>query len=168
MTHHESLYEKYAAMAEGARELAAAELADQVLDLINLAFHRSGKTNQELADALGVTKGRASQILNGDGNLRIASIAKVLDCLGFEAKITAVDAAGTELRRTSSRRRPPARAQSSLEIPRTSGSAVELPDRRPTLSPHRDSFRDSHKQSHLRDIKYDENHSSSRKTQVRS
>lgn len=67
---------------------AAISENDSVM-LINQAFAEGGRTQKELAELLGVSEGRVSQILNGDGNLRVATLARYLSALGFSLRMEA-------------------------------------------------------------------------------
>lgn len=84
-----SLIAEYEATSEGAQGLAAADLAAQVVDVLRKALDASGMDQKELASKLGVSEGRVSQVLNSDGNLRVAAVARYLRALGYEASITA-------------------------------------------------------------------------------
>jgi len=84
MTKQTSLIEQYEATPEGRLDLAAARASIKVLALLNKAFDRSGLTQEELSEKLGVTAGRVSQVLNGDGNYTVATIAKFLAVMGEE------------------------------------------------------------------------------------
>lgn len=68
----------------------AARLAVNVVADMNRAVERAGIRQKELAERLGVTESRVSQILNGDGNLRVATVARVFAALGFEARLDVV------------------------------------------------------------------------------
>ncbi|MDP1712407.1 MAG: helix-turn-helix transcriptional regulator [Candidatus Nanopelagicaceae bacterium] len=68
-----------------AREMAAARLSMQALSLLSKALAKSGKTQKELSVDLGVTESAVSQVLLGDGNLKIYTFARYLRALGFEA-----------------------------------------------------------------------------------
>lgn len=73
----------------GAQGLAAAELAGQVMRLLQQALDASELDQKALAEKLGVTQGRVSQVLNGDGNMKIAAVARYLRALGYEMRLTA-------------------------------------------------------------------------------
>jgi hypothetical protein len=64
--------------AVGRLSLAAARLALKTLHIMNAAKRRSGLSNKEIAAKLGLSAGRVSQVLNGDGNLHVATIARFL------------------------------------------------------------------------------------------
>jgi len=77
---------------------AAADAAIDAVVLMNRTVEDSGLRNSDLAAALGVTNGRVSQILNGDGNVRVSTLARVLRAAGVRLKLEAepCDARGTE------------------------------------------------------------------------
>lgn len=66
-----------------AQSKAAARLAVKALSLIHSKLEDSGMTQKELAQRMDLSEGRISQILNGDGNLHLASLARVLRALGY-------------------------------------------------------------------------------------
>lgn len=69
-----------------ARERAAAALAVRAASLLREAWAQSeaqGMTRQQLADRLGVHPSRVTQVLNGDGNVHLATLSKFLRELGF-------------------------------------------------------------------------------------
>jgi transcriptional regulator with XRE-family HTH domain len=84
-----SLIDEEEATDAGAQGLAAADLAGQVMRLLEQALDASGIEQKELAEKLGVTQGRVSQVFNGDGNMRIAAVARYLRALGYETRISA-------------------------------------------------------------------------------
>lgn len=72
-------------------EQAAADLTVRVANLLNQAFAARPDLDQNaLASLLGVTKGRVSQVLHGDGNVHVATAAKYLRALGYEVELSAV------------------------------------------------------------------------------
>jgi len=73
----------------GAQGLAAADLAGQVMRLIHQALDASKLDQKTLSEKLGVTQGRVSQVLNSDGNMRIAAVARYLRALGYETQLIA-------------------------------------------------------------------------------
>lgn len=84
-----SLVEEYEETDDGTQDLAAANLASQVIELIRKALEASDLDQRALAEKLGVSEGRVSQVVNGDGNLRIAAVARYLRALGYSARISA-------------------------------------------------------------------------------
>lgn len=73
---------------QGQQGLAAAELCMDVVDLLNDVEQLAGIQRKDIAALLDVTAGRVSQVLNGDGNITIAALAKFLHAMGHEAVIT--------------------------------------------------------------------------------
>ena len=84
-----SLIEEEEATDVGAQGLAAADLAGQVMRLLEQALAASGLEQKDLAEKLGVTQGRVSQVFHGDGNMKIAAVARYLRALGYETSISA-------------------------------------------------------------------------------
>jgi len=84
-----TLVEQEQATDAGAQGLAAADLAGQVMRLLEQALEASGLEQKDLAETLGVTQGRVSQVFNGDGNMRIAAVARYLRALGYETHLSA-------------------------------------------------------------------------------
>ncbi|MHA7209681.1 helix-turn-helix domain-containing protein [Arthrobacter sp. MDT1-65] len=70
-------------------DAAAAKAAVDSVALINKVVDDSGLLQSALAKALGVTEGRVSQVLNGDGNVRIATLARFLKAAGYELDLKA-------------------------------------------------------------------------------
>jgi len=101
-----SEYERRSQTEEGRLSLAAASLATQVASLLERAKERSGVNGQKLAERLGLSEGRVSQVLNGDGNVRIATLARFLYACGYELDLVArpVRKGLPELDSTSARR----------------------------------------------------------------
>ncbi|MER6782626.1 MULTISPECIES: helix-turn-helix transcriptional regulator [unclassified Streptomyces] len=87
-----SLYERLAKSATGARRLASARLRHEVLRKLFLALEASGMTQSALADALKIRKSAVNQTLRGDGNLRVTTLAEYLHALGYELNIRLVPA----------------------------------------------------------------------------
>ncbi len=84
-----TLYDELAGSPQGSAELAAARAASRVARLMGSAHKSSGLKQSTIADTLRVTKGRISQLLNSDGNVKVSSVAKVLDALGYELIVDA-------------------------------------------------------------------------------
>ena len=70
-------------------ELAAARLASLVTGLLERVEADSSLLHKDVAEAMGVTPGRVSQLMSGDGNLRVATLARLLDAFGYELSLTA-------------------------------------------------------------------------------
>lgn len=94
MTKHKSppsFAERYQSH-EGRRGVAAAMLCMDVSDLVAETFEsaaKSGLRKKDIAEALGVSPGRVSQLLRTDGNITIAALAKLMYSMGFEAEVSA-------------------------------------------------------------------------------
>ncbi|MBU9763541.1 helix-turn-helix transcriptional regulator [Mycobacterium sp. TNTM28] len=84
-----TLIDEEQATDAGAQGLAAAALASQTMRLLHEALDASALDQKALAEKLDVTQGRVSQVLNGDGNMKIAAVARYLCALGYEARISA-------------------------------------------------------------------------------
>lgn len=92
MTKSSSLVELEESTDEGKREMSAARAEVRVSNLLRKAFRLTRKSQRQLAEKLGVTEGRVSQVLNSDGNLRITTIARYLRVMGYELQLEAVPA----------------------------------------------------------------------------
>lgn len=91
----------------GAQGLAAADLAAQTMRLLHQALEASDVDQKTLAEKLGVTQGRVSQVINGDGNMKVAAVARYLRALGYETRLSATPASpGLPPLPRESRRRP--------------------------------------------------------------
>ncbi|GJF08919.1 hypothetical protein NGTWS0302_33030 [Mycolicibacterium cyprinidarum] len=112
-----SLIDQEEATNAGAQGLAAADLAGQVMRLLEQALDASGLEQKDLAEKLDVTQGRVSQVLNGDGNMKVAAVARYLRALGYETHISAspVDPGRPDLAREARRRRRTAARQEVSE-----------------------------------------------------
>lgn len=75
---------------KSAGELAAAQISSRVHQILRMAFEASSLTQRDLAEILGVGESRVSQVLNGDGNVRVTALARYLRALGFVPEISAV------------------------------------------------------------------------------
>ena len=70
-------------------DAAAARAAVRAGGLMNEAFSKSNLgTRRELADVVGVSEGRISQLLNGDGNVRVSTLARLLKASGFDLELS--------------------------------------------------------------------------------
>ncbi|WP_078358693.1 helix-turn-helix domain-containing protein [Mycobacteroides chelonae] len=114
---NQTLIDDEQATDPGAQGLAAADLASQVMRLLHQALDASELDQKSLAEKLGVTQGRVSQVLNSEGNMKIAAVARYLRALGYETKLTAspvtpgLPALPRESRRRAAREPQPAVAQ---------------------------------------------------------
>ncbi|MFD3506768.1 helix-turn-helix domain-containing protein [Nocardia sp. NPDC058666] len=88
MTNNDTEYARYAATAQGAIELAAASATAEVSRLFRWLSTRSGPKQKQIADLLKVSEGRVSQVLNGDGNVTVAALAKYARAYGYTLSLT--------------------------------------------------------------------------------
>ncbi|MEU1627575.1 helix-turn-helix transcriptional regulator [Streptomyces sp. NPDC020096] len=72
----------------GAADLAGARLARQATASLAALLAERELSRRELADRMGVSPGRISQILSGDENLTLRSIAAVATALDVHVEIT--------------------------------------------------------------------------------
>lgn len=84
-----SLVEQLEADPTTAAELEAARLSSRAHQVLRRAFEASNLSQKDLAEILNVGESRVSQVLNGDGNMRVTSLARYLRALGCTAEITA-------------------------------------------------------------------------------
>ncbi|QHK19715.1 helix-turn-helix domain-containing protein [Pseudarthrobacter psychrotolerans] len=98
---------------EGRVEMAAAEASFDAVGLLNKVVRASGLSQREIAEALGVGESRVSQVLSGDGNLRITTLARYLRAAGYSLRLEAlpVDPAANALSKPRSRGRRDADAR---------------------------------------------------------
>ena len=84
-----------------ARELAASQLTNDALVLLQTALTKTGTSQKELADLLGIGESRVSQVLNGDGNIKLTTLARYLKALGYTVSLEAhpVNAGTSQLSR---------------------------------------------------------------------
>lgn len=91
--------------SEVAIRRSSARLRGRVIALLDSALERSGKTQVDLAKALGVRKSAVNQVLRGNGNVQMDTLAEYLGEMGFEADI--VVAKLGEFRSARAERRSP-------------------------------------------------------------
>lgn len=71
----------------GARELAASQLTNDALVLLQTALSSTGVTQKQLAEILGIGESRVSQVVNGDGNLKLTTFARYMRALGYSVNL---------------------------------------------------------------------------------
>lgn len=108
--------------------LAAAALINAVGSLMEQTIDLSGVLRRDIAAAMGVTPGRVSQIVDGDGNVRVATLARLMEAAGADLSMTATTRSGAVItvRRQPMRRRASAKARTA--------EVVDLPSRRAPAS----------------------------------
>ena len=85
-----SMYDRLAMMPKGARALSVSRLRYEVLKVLHASLQKSGLTQAELAARLGIRKSAVNNVLRGDGNVRVSTLAEYLHGTGFELEIKAV------------------------------------------------------------------------------
>ena len=102
-----SLADQRRSTPEGRIGMAAARLAISASRMLAAAFSARNDVDQKaLARLIGVTEGRVSQVLHGDGNVHVATLARYMTALGYEVELTAkaVDPAAPPLKARAPRR----------------------------------------------------------------
>jgi DNA-binding phage protein len=85
-----SLYAERESTLKGKLGLSAAMAAANIARLLHAAKAGSGLTSKDIAQKLEVSEGRVSQVLSGDGNVHIATVARFVRAMGYELQISAV------------------------------------------------------------------------------
>ncbi|ARP71142.1 XRE family transcriptional regulator [Streptomyces pluripotens] len=75
------------ARSESEVELAGARLARQASASLAGLLSGLGKSRSDLAKAMGVSPGRVSQIMSGDANLTMRTLAAAAEALGADVEI---------------------------------------------------------------------------------
>jgi transcriptional regulator with XRE-family HTH domain len=68
-------------------EVDISEVMAALIDTIEAAMANQGLIHKDLADALGVSQQRVSQILSGRYNLRISTLIRIAQALNLKLKI---------------------------------------------------------------------------------
>ncbi|MGW1199860.1 helix-turn-helix domain-containing protein [Streptomyces sp. NPDC002536] len=79
----------------GDPQAAGGRLARQATASLAGLLAERGMTRKDLADRMGVSPGRVSQILSGGENLTLRSLAAVAECLDARVEIVFSDSPGT-------------------------------------------------------------------------
>ncbi|MFH8464662.1 helix-turn-helix domain-containing protein [Streptomyces sp. NPDC017991] len=87
-----ALYDRFASSEDGGRLLAAARLRREVLRVLYRTLSACGVSQTELASRLRIRKSAVNQVFNGDGNLRVNTLANYLSVLGYEVELRVVPA----------------------------------------------------------------------------
>ncbi|MFE5871974.1 helix-turn-helix domain-containing protein [Streptomyces roseifaciens] len=80
----------------GAADAAGSRLARHATASLAGLLAERGMTRKDLADTMGVSPGRVSQILSGDENLTMRSLAAVAAALDVKMEISFSDAPSAE------------------------------------------------------------------------
>ncbi|MFF0387990.1 helix-turn-helix domain-containing protein [Kitasatospora sp. NPDC004615] len=115
-----TLYDRIASTEDGRRRLAVSRLKREALRAIHIALQESGITQAELARRIGIRKSAVSQVLNGDGNIQIRTLAEYLFALGYEMDLRVVEEGEPRKAMTEQRDALPA-------FPRAQEAAPERP-----------------------------------------
>jgi transcriptional regulator with XRE-family HTH domain len=97
------LYDRFAATERGGRALAGARLRHEILSVLHQAFQLCRMSQSDLADRMGKRRSAVNQVLRGDGNLVVNTVAEYLFAMGFELDVRLVRA-GEPRRATVERR----------------------------------------------------------------
>lgn len=81
-------YERWRALDRGAIELAAAELTATTTRLLACMYKDSFLNAAEVGRRVGVGEAWVRNLLDGDGDIRIASLAKLARACGYTVSIT--------------------------------------------------------------------------------
>lgn len=87
-------------------DLAAAALSNAVGSLMEQVVEGSGLKKQEIAQRMGITPARISQLLASDGNVRVASLARLVEAAGYEIAVVVTPKDPTRGPRIEVPRRP--------------------------------------------------------------
>jgi DNA-binding phage protein len=87
--HRKSIVEEMEEDPRDSLELAAAGLAVDVTALLDRVLEASGMTARALAERLGITEGRVSQVLNGDGNVYVSTLGRFIRAMGYRPVLAA-------------------------------------------------------------------------------
>lgn len=82
-----SLIEARESTPPGQQGMAAARLALRVRSVMQSALKVSGLSQKQLAEKLQLGESRVSQILHGDGNVQVSTLAKVLRGMGYKIEL---------------------------------------------------------------------------------
>jgi transcriptional regulator with XRE-family HTH domain len=86
----ETVLQQFVANPEGMRLFQQEQLAVEIADLICKTMRKQHVTQSELAQRLQKSKGRVSQILSGDSNLTLRTVADVFTALDKTLCVSAV------------------------------------------------------------------------------
>lgn len=73
------------------RRRAAARLRLRITDLLHAALRESGMKKAEVARVLGIDRSNITQVIEGNGNITVNTLADYLAALGFEVDLLPVE-----------------------------------------------------------------------------
>lgn len=85
-----SIYDRLVKIPKGARSLSVSRLRYEVLKVLHSSLQKSGLSQAQLASRLGIRKSAVNNVLRGDGNVRVSTLAEYLHEAGFELEVRAV------------------------------------------------------------------------------
>lgn len=88
-TTRKSMIAERESTGSGRIEMAAARACVRAVDLLNRALEAARLRQSDLASTLEVSEGRVSQLLNGDGNVRVTTLARALRAAGYQLRLEA-------------------------------------------------------------------------------
>ncbi len=92
--------------AEDERLLSQERFIVEATELICELLERDGVSRQELADRLGKTKGFVSQVLSGERNMTLRTLADLAHALGHRLHVTAASSTSSNMDATTAQRTP--------------------------------------------------------------
>lgn len=82
-----SYIDKIRSMPEGARSLRQEEFILEVTEQICKLMKQQGISRKELAERMGKSKGRISQLLDGEANLTLRTLSDIFTALGHKVVV---------------------------------------------------------------------------------
>lgn len=82
-----TLRKSFEQLPNGKKLLASAKLRRQITKALNKALVASNMTQSDLSRQLGKSRSAVNQVLTGDGNLKIETIAEYLFAMGAELHV---------------------------------------------------------------------------------
>jgi|GEM_PF-5668122 len=105
-----------------ALDLASARGAIEGSALLVRVFEAAGMTQKELALRAGVSEGRVSQVLGVEENLRLSTVSRYLEAMGYQLDLAAKNKATGQV--VEARPKPARRRRSRGKVPEHLAMAV--------------------------------------------